>query len=385
MAPLPVLAGYLTRRLGEPLDIGTMYTPLAQVLRAHEWTGSRRPTATYPVAVDRHHGHSRELRDWDRPIGGSRLSRNTFMTPIATTIASLSLGQPKNTGRLTVFPLITSNDVAPPYLLLDEALQNGLATITEISESGSVPELRFENRAQKPVLIVDGEALVGAKQNRIVNITILVPAQSITFIPVSCVERGRWAYRRPDFSSSDHVLYSKSRAEKALHVSQSMRSSGRPESDQGAIWADIDAKALRMAAESPSDAMDAMFEKSRGDLEALEARLQPESNQVGAVFALDGRIVGLEVFDAAETWRRLSRKVYRSYALDALDAGSRVAASPLSVHEWLQMVAMAPVSQSPSIGLGQDARFDDARLSGGALVVDQSLIHCAAFDAAAWR
>ena len=307
------------------------------------------------------------------------------MTPIASTIASLSLGQPTSAGRLTVFPLITPNHVAPPYLLLDEALESGLATITEVSESGSVPELKFENRADKAVLIVDGEALVGAKQNRIVNITILVPAQSITSIPVSCVERGRWAYRRPDFRSSDHVLYSKSRAENALHVSASMKSSGRPRSDQGAIWADIEAKASRLSAESPSDAMDAMFEKSRREFEELEARLQPEDNQVGAVFALDGRIVGLEVFDAAETWRRLSGKVYRSYALDALDSGSRVAASAIGVHEWLQMVAAAPVSQSPSIGLGEDARFDNSEFSGGALVVGQRLIHCAAFDAAAWK
>jgi hypothetical protein len=307
------------------------------------------------------------------------------MTSIAATVASLSLGEPRNTGRLTVFPLITSKDVAPSYLLLDEALERGLATITEISESGSVPELTFENRADQPVLIVDGEALVGAKQNRIVNITILVPARSTTSIPVACVERGRWAYRRPDFGSSDHVLYSRSRAEKALHVSQSLRSSGRARADQGAIWADIDEKAARMSAESPSDAMEAMYDKSHRDFEELEAKLQPEVNQVGAVFALDGRIVGLEVFDAAETWRRLSRKVYRSYALDALDEGSRVAASPLGVDEWLQMVAAAPVSQSPAIGIGEDARFDDAQIAGGALVVDRSVIHCAAFDATAWR
>ncbi len=307
------------------------------------------------------------------------------MTPIAATIASLSLGQPTNAGRLTVFPLIASNGVAPPYLLLDEALQRGLATITEVSEGGSVPELRFENRADKPVLIVDGEELVGAKQNRIVNITILVPAHAITPIPVSCVERGRWSYRRRDFQSSDHVLYSKSRAEKALHVSQSMKTSGQPRSDQRAIWADIDEKSARMAAESPSDAMDAMYEKSHRQLEELEARLQPEVNQVGAIFALDGRIVGLEVFDAADTWRRLSRKVYRSYCLDALDEGTRVASSAIGVHEWLKMVAAAPVVQSPAVGLGQDLRFDDSPLAGGALLVDQGVIHCAAFDAAAWR
>jgi hypothetical protein len=307
------------------------------------------------------------------------------MTPIATTIASLSLGQSVSAGRLTVFPLITAHDVTPPYLLLDEALERGLATITEVSESGSVSELRFENRADKPVLIVDGEALVGAKQNRIVNLTILVPAHAVTPIPVSCVERGRWAYRRPDFRSSDHLLYNKNRAANALNVSQSLKASGRARSDQGAIWADIEEKSARMAAESPSDAMDAIFEKSQREFEALEARLQSASNQVGAVFALDGRIVGLEVFDAAETWRRLSEKVYRSYALDALDEGSRVTSSAIGVHQWLQTVAAAPISQSASIGLGQDVRFDDSHLSGGALVIDQGVIHCAAFDVAAWR
>jgi ARG and Rhodanese-Phosphatase-superfamily-associated Protein domain len=35
------------------------------------------------------------------------------------------------------------------------------------------------------VLILDGEELVGAKQNRIVNVTILVVTQSEIVIPVS--------------------------------------------------------------------------------------------------------------------------------------------------------------------------------------------------------
>ena len=48
------------------------------------------------------------------------------------------------------------------------------------------------NRGPKPTLIIDGEELVGAKQNRVVNLTILVAAESELIIPVSCVEAGRW-------------------------------------------------------------------------------------------------------------------------------------------------------------------------------------------------
>ena len=131
--------------------------------------------------------------------------------------------------------------------------------------------------------------------------------------------------------------------------------------------------------------MDALFVTAQQELENIELRLQPEVNQVGAAFALDGRVVGLEVFDAAETWRRFSRKVYRSYGLDALDAGTGVHDGSIDIHQWLQMVAGAPVAQFPSVGLGQDVRFEHPRMSGGALVVGQTLIHGAAFDVQAWR
>ena len=72
---------------------------------------------------------------------------------------------------------------------------------------------------------------------------------------------------------------------------------------------DIAQKSERMSAESHSEAMDAIFDKAHQELQNLELQFQPEVNQVGAAFALDGRIVGLEVFDAAETWRRFSPKV----------------------------------------------------------------------------
>jgi len=91
-------------------------------------------------------------------------------------------------------------------MTLDEALVGGLIEVTEVSQGGAVPELKVVNTSPRMVLILDGEELVGAKQNRIVNTTILVQAQSTTVIPVSCVEQGRWHYRSPRFSSEERIM-----------------------------------------------------------------------------------------------------------------------------------------------------------------------------------
>ncbi len=67
--------------------------------------------------------------------------------------------------------------------------------VVETFEEGVVPEIVLAHSAEQPVLIFDGEELVGARQNRIVNLTILVPAKTALRIPLSCVEAGRWSFR----------------------------------------------------------------------------------------------------------------------------------------------------------------------------------------------
>jgi hypothetical protein len=66
--------------------------------------------------------------------------------------------------------------------------------IEELHEAGSAPELRVVNEGALRVLILEGDELVGARQNRVVNSSVLVAAGSELVLPVSCVERGRWSY-----------------------------------------------------------------------------------------------------------------------------------------------------------------------------------------------
>lgn len=85
------------------------------------------------------------------------------MNQIQSTLAQLRLGQAQSFVNMTLCPLITAHVAPADYLVLEEALQQQVGRITEISEGGSVPQLAFENHARARVLPVDGEQLIGAR------------------------------------------------------------------------------------------------------------------------------------------------------------------------------------------------------------------------------
>ncbi|MCU0934369.1 MAG: hypothetical protein MUE86_08070, partial [Thiobacillaceae bacterium] len=133
------------------------------------------------------------------------------------------------------------------------------------------PELKFINEGLRPVLLLDGEELVGAKQNRILNLTVLAPAQQTIIIPVSCVEAGRWHASSAEFSGARRAHFAAGRARKAADVNVSLRRRGSRESDQGAVWRDIERRARRMGVSSGTRAAAALYETHRQPLDAFRA------------------------------------------------------------------------------------------------------------------
>ncbi len=95
-----------------------------------------------------------------------------------------------------------------------------------MTESGRVPEIKVLNTGERPVLIIDGEELVGAKQNRTVNISLLIPPAADVIVPVTCVEAGRWNRQSRGFASSSRTHYAAGRAAKSAQVSESLRRKG---------------------------------------------------------------------------------------------------------------------------------------------------------------
>ena len=106
---------------------------------------------------------------------------------MSTPIPEPTLGDPFRVEALTVFPLFTDTPEAPEYRLSEDAIADETVVVEEVSEGGSVPDLYVTNENDLTVLFLEGEELIGAKQNRMVNTSILVAAQSRTKIPVSFV------------------------------------------------------------------------------------------------------------------------------------------------------------------------------------------------------
>jgi len=117
------------------------------------------------------------------------------MPSVPHALSGLSVGEPTTCRQLTVWPLLGDDATRERYFTLDEAVSQGWAAITEIAPDGSIPEVQIVNDSPYQVLAIDGEELAGARQDRVVNITVLVPHVARVLLPVCGVEEGRWSYR----------------------------------------------------------------------------------------------------------------------------------------------------------------------------------------------
>jgi hypothetical protein len=317
------------------------------------------------------------------------------MTAISTLLSGISIGEPRRHGRLEIYPLFALSGEGDDFILLDEALASKAVEVTETSDSGSVPMLKFLSRSPVPVLLLDGEELIGAKQNRILNASILAPAQADMLLPVSCVEAGRWRYSTNSFRAADHALFAKARARKAarmaaMHVerravggSTAYAVARQYDADQHEVWSDISGKLGRMRVDSASSAISDGYESYGERLREFETALQPVPDQRGAAFILDGRVVGIELLATEAAFRAIYRKLLKSYAFDALEASDVTAPqvpTKADVEAFIARVLGSSMSSAPSAGLGVDVRLAGEGCTGHALVHDEAVLHLAAFD-----
>ncbi|MCL5097997.1 MAG: hypothetical protein M1608_10815 [Candidatus Omnitrophica bacterium] len=298
-------------------------------------------------------------------------------------LQSIQLGKVQSYKNIAIVPLLAPADGKFKYCTLGEALNRRDVAITEVTDAGSVPELMVINRGKNPVLLVDGEELAGAKQNRVLNTSILLKEVSETKIPVSCTEQGRWSYASKTFSASGNVMAYRSRSRKTRAVQRSLEASAGHRSDQGEVWDGVAELQAKAGASSPTSAMSDVFKAREDDLRRCEETFKPVPNQVGLLAFINGAPAGADMVSLIAAYAKLHSKLVRSYALEALldSKGESSPADTISARarQFLDEIAVAEASLFPSIGHGTDYRYNGKALAGAALVHENEVIHAAFF------
>lgn len=298
-------------------------------------------------------------------------------------LAGIEVSEPVALDRLQVFGLRWGISSALAYVTLDEALADDILDVTEVSESGDVPTLSVVNKSNIMVFLMAGEQLIGAKQNRVLNISIMIAANSSVPIPVSCVEQRRWNYVSPKFSSLRSSSHSYLRKQMSEDVSDSYRSFRSPRSKQGKVWNEVSRKLNRMGSSSRSEALEQVYEDHRLELDGAVQKFSVPPDWCGAVFAFDGKIAGMDLFDRPATLSKLMPKLLKSYGIDSLEKRDKTEAATLdaeSVKNWLRSVAEANFDSFESPGVGTDVRIKSKTLVGDSLVVEGSPVHVELFS-----
>lgn len=300
--------------------------------------------------------------------------------------APIEVGEPQIAANLAVFPLIYAGATLD-YTSLAAAGEQ--VAITERAGDASVNDLTVTNAGPRNVLLYEGEELLGAQQNRVVDVSILLAPDAEGSIPVSCVERGRWdgsrhgeRFRRAGRAADGDLRRKKKRAMVARAAAgQEARSS------QAEVWEEVDQRQTELAAPSPTDSLSDVFDHRRVQLGELVDAVSPIEGQCGAVAAVDGEIIIVDLVSRPEVFADLHPALVAGYALDALRTArpSRRAPPPAppplaTVRGLSLLIADAePSSRQAVAGLGETAYFSTAGVAGSALIAEGELIQLSAY------
>jgi ARG/rhodanese/phosphatase superfamily protein len=298
---------------------------------------------------------------------------------------TLRLGRPQHAGALTVFPIF-GPEPAAEYLSFAQAQAAGL-TIGELPLGASVNDLVVVNRTYLPVLLFDGEEVLGAQQNRTFDVSVLVAAGAELQVPVSCVEAGRWDGGRhtEGFRAAPQVAYPALRRGKNAVARARAAAGGEARADQGAVWNEIAAKSERMGAASPSGAMHDVFESRRPMLDDITAAIARQDGQLGALVAVGGACEVMDMVSRPDVWAALHRPLVQGYALAALEAAPTAAPEPAVAAAFLGAAIGTPVTERAGIGCGVNVDVANSLLAGSGLALEDELLQLSVFAGATPR
>jgi hypothetical protein len=153
--------------------------------------------------------------------------------------------------------------------------------------------------------------------------------------------------------------------------------------DQVEIWNNIAAKSKRMKVNSPTMAMSDVFKHCEGRISEYSDSFHLMDHQVGALFAIDGAVIGLECFASKDTFGRFFNKLVNSYAMDAIESIDKKAkvpsVPPARAKTFVESIKKAKGQRHSVVSIGATIFFESRIAQGTALADGSKILHLSGF------
>ena len=213
---------------------------------------------------------------------------------------------------LTLFPLkATVKSNLENLKTFDQLADLGLAKAVERQGGATVTSINIENKSDASLLLLDGEGIVGAKQNRMIQRSVIVAPNSCHSVPVNCVEQGRWSYSGSrDFESATFAISPKMRDVKGNFL--------REKSDhrvQSAMWDEITMLERKLGASSPTKDLDEII-ASRQMVSSQEIREFVKKTPCNGFLVFGSGRPFIELFGREDLCEQFITKSIRTWIAD---------------------------------------------------------------------
>jgi hypothetical protein len=295
--------------------------------------------------------------------------------PLETVLRAAEIGEPWQEGGLTIFPvrLKQASDFGE-VMTLDQALDQGVLSIKEIG-GGRVNSVTARNSGDRHIFLMAGQAVRGAKQDRIISEDTLLPPNRTTEVAVFCVDHGRWTSGQTDFRAGEFVAPAAVRREATVSKSQQR------------VWDSVAAVQQEVGAPSGSLATAVDSREVRSSTQPYRDKLLPlaekRADTCGVVVARGNEFLAADIFYSPSLFKRLWPKLLDSYLLDI--AGPRHDSGRLSrddAERYLGQLYWAHRTSASTPGAGKRIELRSEAIYGSALIMRNSVIHLEAFPGA---
>lgn len=302
-----------------------------------------------------------------------------FAVIVAAQSPTYRISAPYSHKNLTIFLIHGKDETSKTNILtLQEAMERKILRVYETSD---VNELAVENISKYfDVFIQSGDIVKGGKQDRILAVSIIIPARSgrIT-IEAFCVESGRWQKRGNEdagqFSSSNDRI-----------VSKELKLAANGDRSQQEVWAKVSEAQDKLsknlggavASANSRSSLQLSLENSKVTTTAdeyvrkLSNLIEGRSDVIGYAFAVNGKINSADVYVSNALFKKLWPRMLKAAAIEAVaEKDGRSASVPVA----------KPAEVQAFMADADEGQAEERAASGSARIVTRDRKDSAVYEA----